>query len=508
VLEYIPKQRRVGGLRLEPHKAMSTQQAIRPAFIPSRLIIPIDSRHGIAPRPAVAMGEHVLGGQVIAGTPSQSGVADIHASASGFVTAIEQRRIHSAQSEADTLCVVIKTDDQNQMLEKPNAGWPTDDARELLRCAGIVGLGGAAVSTAWKLAQAKSHHTLIINGAECEPYISCDDMLMREYADEIISGCIAITDLLRAQQCIIAIERDKPEAIKAMREFAESCADPRLRLAEIPSIYPAGGERQLVELLLDLEVPSGGYPSDLGVVCQNVGTARSVHRAIHHGTPLISRVVTVTGGGTQHPSNNDVLIGTPIEELIQHCGGYTASAAHLILGGSMMGVSQPDDAIPVTKATNCVIVAASSEFITTSKSWPCIRCGDCAAACPVRLQPQELHRAVQSADFDALTEFGLVDCIECGCCDVICPSHISLTSSFVDAKAEFDRRLSKEHIAQQAQIHFEARRDRLETLEQQETEQQAALVDQLGSEQDERQRLIAAAVKRARQRRRTPDDSK
>ena len=230
-----------------------------------------------------------------------------------------------------------------------------------MRAGGIVGLGGAVYPTADKLATPVPCKTLIVNGAECEPYISCDDMLMRENAAEIVAGALLLTDVLGAPRCIIAIERDKPQAMEAIEDAARAIEDPRLKLAEVPTIYPAGGERQLVELLTGEEVPSGRYPGEFGYVCQNVGTAYAVHRLRAAREPLTSRIVTITGGGVRTPQNVEVPIGTPIAELVALCGGYTDDVVRLIAGGSMMGYALPDDDVPTTKATNCIIAATSAE---------------------------------------------------------------------------------------------------------------------------------------------------
>src|SRR5262245_6339796 len=258
-------------------------------------------------------------------------------------------------------------------------------------------------------------------------------MLMRENAAEIVSGTLLLTDVLAAPRAIIAIERDKPQAMEAIEAAAHAANDQRLKLAEVPTIYPAGGEKQL-ELLTGEEVPSGRYPGEFGYVCQNVGTAYAVHRLSAAREPLIARVVTVTGGGVKKPQNIEAPIGTPIAELIAHCGGYNEGVARLIAGGSMMGYALPDDETPITKATNCVIAALADEVRTDMHEWPCIRCGDCAMVCPSRLLPQDLLVAAIASDFASLHTLGLQDCIECGCCDVICPSQIMLTERFRIAK--------------------------------------------------------------------------
>ena len=228
-------------------------------------------------------------------------------------------------------------------------------------------------------------------------------------------------DLVGAPLAVLVVERDKPEALQAMREAADRLGDSRIEFARVPTIYPAGGERQLVEVLTGREVPSGSYPPASKCICHNVGTAYALDRLIRQGEPLTSRIVTVTGQGVANATNVEVPIGTPIREVIEFCGGYRGEVALLILGGNMMGYALPSDDLPVTKAGNCILAAHSDEIRESFGEWPCIRCGDCADVCPARLLPQEILRASRPQDFDRLDALGLDDCIECGCCDVVCP---------------------------------------------------------------------------------------
>ena len=436
MVDYVFERHLSGGILLPANKTASTAGPIHRGFVPTKLVLALRQHRGNPAVPAVAVGERVLKGQTVA-TAGAAPSAAVHAGSSGWVRAIEERPVLGGHGVQPSLCIVIETDGRDERVPAGAApAWPSDVVaqRAAIRAGGIVGLGGAVYPTADKLATPVPVKSLIVNGAECEPYISCDDMLMRENAADIVSGTLLLTEVLGAPRAIIAIERDKPQAMEAIEIAAHAANDQRLKLAEVPTIYPAGGEKQLVELLTGEEVPSGRYPGEFGYVCQNVGTAYAVHRLRAEREPLVSRVVTVTGGGVKKPQNVEVPIGTPIAELIAYCGGYNEGVARLIAGGSMMGYALPDDETPITKATNCIIAALADEVRTDMHEWPCIRCGDCAMVCPSRLLPQDLLVAAVASDFASLHTLGLQDCIECGCCDVICPSQIMLTERFRIAK--------------------------------------------------------------------------
>jgi electron transport complex protein RnfC len=436
MVDYVFERHLSGGILLPANKTSSTLLPIRRGFVPTRLVVALRQHRGNPAEPVVAVGDRVLKGQTIA-IPAAAPSAAVHAGSSGRVRAIEERPALGGNGVQPSPCIVIETDGRDERVPaKDSPEWPADRSmqREAIRAGGIVGLGGAVYPTADKLATPVKCKTLIVNGAECEPYISCDDMLMRENAAEIVAGALSLTDVLEAPHCIVAIERDKPQAMEAIEAAAHAANDSRLKLAEVPTIYPAGGEKQLVELLTGEEVPSGRYPSEFGYVCQNVGTAYAVQRLRTAREPLHSRVVTVTGGGVKTPQNVEAPIGTPIAELIALCGGYLDGVVRLIAGGSMMGYALPDDDMPLTKATNCIVAALADEVRTDTHEWPCIRCGDCAMVCPSRLLPQDLLVAATASDYGALATLGLQDCIECGCCDVICPSQIMLTERFRVAK--------------------------------------------------------------------------
>lgn len=504
MLDYSPSRRLSGGLRLAANKGVSTEREIAGAFIPKHLVVAVENAGEEFAEPLVGIGDRVLRGQIVARAAGDSGIANAHAASSGLVIAIEERLVPQGSLLRRQRCIVIATDGRDEGLPLSAArALPTGRVERLaaIREAGIVGLGGAAFPTARKLAALNRCEAVIVNGAECEPYISCDDMLMRRSAEQIIAGSLSICDLVEARLCILAIETDKPAAIERMREAAERCGDERIRLAQISSIYPAGGERQLVEQLMGREIPTRKFASSIDYLCINVGTAFAIYELEHDGRPLLSRIVTVTGRGVASPQNVDTLIGTPIEELIEHCGGYTDGVARLVVGGNMMGVAVPDDRIAITKSSNCVLAATQAELGAPSAEWPCIRCGECALVCPAHLLPQELLRAARSTAQEALGTLGIGDCIECGCCDVVCPSHIPLTATFGRAKQSHERFEQHLELAQQAQRRFEIklRRQSLEDMETQ--SQQHELVEGLGTTRSEHATAIAAAVERAKRRR-------
>jgi electron transport complex protein RnfC len=328
------------------------------------------------------------------------------------------------------------------------------ELRNLVRCAGIVGMGGAAFPTYIKL-NPMGHRIdkLILNGAECEPWISCDDMLMRERPAEIVEGAMIMRHALQAGQVVIAIEDNKPEAIDTLQAYARQ--HDWLTVQAIPTRYPTGGEKQLIKVLTGHDVPSHGLPLDLDLVVNNVATAAAVHHAVNEQRPLISRVITVTGPGIAAPRNIEALIGTPMADLIELAGGYTEHADRLIMGGPMMGITLKTDATPVVKATNCLLVQVPESHQTERQIRPCIRCGECVKACPVRLLPQQLYWFSRSRDQDNLQRHNLFDCIECGCCAEVCPSHLPLVHFFRYGKSEIWKKEQDSRKAERAKLRNE-----------------------------------------------------
>lgn len=449
-----------GGLRLDGRKELSSEKQLVTARIPAQLIYPMQQRAGIFAEPQVSIGERVLKGQLIAGSEHMLAV-NIHAASSGVVREIAALPVPHPSGLSD-LCIVIDTDGKDEPVQM--AGTPDwsvyepEYIRRLIHEAGIVGLGGAAFPTSIKLKPGRNHSidTLILNGAECEPYITCDDCLLLKRPYDVLESAKILLHVLQIKRCIISIEDDVPETQRVLEEAAGKPGYEGIEIACVPTRYPTGGEKQLIRVLTGREVPSGGIPADVGVVCHNVGTAAAVYHAVCLGEPLISRIVTVTGRGVRDPKNMVVRIGTPIKDLIEQCGGYTEDVFRLIMGGPMMGFTLPEDGIPVVKATNCVLAADSSEVTGEKQAMPCIRCGECARACPVNLLPQQLYWYGRAGNLEKAKDHSLSDCIECGCCEIVCPSHIPLVQYFRATKGEMALKNSEAKRAEVARKRHEA----------------------------------------------------
>jgi electron transport complex protein RnfC len=485
-----------GGLILEGHKAISTSQPISKAGIPERLFVPLNQHIGSPAECVVKKGEHVLKGQMI-GSVTDYVAVPVHAPSSGIVIDIQKFPAAHASGLPNDV-VIIEPDGKDEWLKRKPLPDITEldpsELRNMIRCAGIVGLGGAAFPTFIKL-NPVGHQisTLILNGAECEPYISCDDMLMRERPHEIIDGAIIMRHALNAGKVIIAIEENKPEAIDSLQALANDLD--WLNIQSIPVIYPTGGERQLVKVLTGRDVPSQGLPLDLDLVVSNVATAAAVHLALDHQQPLISRIITVTGSGVNSPRNFEALIGTPMSDLIDLAGGYTEDADRLIMGGPMMGITLKTDATPVVKASNCLLVQTPADHTTEAITRPCIRCGECVKVCPVKLLPQQLYWFSQSKNLDALQTHNLFDCIECGCCSVVCPSHIPLVQYFRYGKSEIWKKEQETLKSDRARERTEARIQRLERVKAEKKALHAARAKKTAASADKKNEIQAAVVR-------------
>lgn len=460
-----------GGIHVPDEKALSNRRPVTVAPVPPLLVIPLRQHIGAAAAPIVQVGERVLAGQKIADARGYVS-APVHASSSGTVVAIEQRPVpHPSGMSAPA--IVIETDGQDEWVEREEPlhnykNLDPGEIRDRIRSAGLVGMGGAGFPTSVKLNPGSDQviRTLIINAAECEPYITCDDMLMRGRAGDVILGVRIMRHLLGAEECIIGVEDNKPEAIEALRlAIAESDTKHSTRIVPIPTLYPSGGEKQLIKILTGKEVPSHGIPAQIGIVCQNVGTCAAVADAVLDGKPLVSRLVTLSGRGFVKPQNLEVRIGTRAADLIAFVGGYTGPIRKLVCGGPMMGFATESDEIPITKTTNCLLALTEAESPDTGPALPCIRCGRCAEACPANLLPQQMYWHARAKDLDKVQDYNLFDCIECGCCAVVCPSHIPLVQYYRFAKTESWTREQEKRKSEHARERHHAKEIRLERLE-------------------------------------------
>ncbi len=503
-----------GGIHLPEEKHLSNREPLLDAPLPSQLVIPLQQHIGAPARACVVVGERVLKGQVI-GEPQGYISAPVHASSSGVVSAIEPRPLPHP-SGLRGLCVVIDTDgdDAWAALPEPIGAFEKADAailRERIRASGIVGMGGASFPSSVKLNPGADQpiDTLIINGAECEPYITCDDLLMRESAADIVDGICIMLHVLGAKRCLVGIEDNKPEALLAMQQAVvlrarEKAPSAPIEVVRIPTLYPSGGEKQLIKILTGKEVPSHGIPAQIGIVCQNVGTANAIADAVLRGRPLIERLVTVTGRAVAQPRNYRVRVGAPATGLVERSSGYRGELAKLVIGGPMMGFRVDSDAVPITKAVNCILALTPEESPDPGEPLACIRCGRCAEVCPANLLPQQLYWHARAKDMDKVQDYNLFDCIECGCCAHVCPSHIPLVQYYRYAKTESWAREREKRASEHARERHAAREARLERMERErkanlrkKKEAIAPKGDGTAGDVDPKKAAIEAARKRA-----------
>jgi electron transport complex protein RnfC len=369
----------------------------------------------------------------------------------------------------------------------------------LIRRAGVVGLGGAAFPSALKLdlRPGQRIQLLIVNGAESEPYVSCDDKLMQERPDRIIRGALAVAGALDVRHCLLALPENKVKALQAVTQALSALSCTRIELRTVPALYPLGAERVLIHALTGQEIPRRANPANFGMVCYNVATCAAIDDALSQGKPLISRFVTVTGRGVSNPATLEVLIGTPVRALIDACGGYTDQAARLIIGGPMMGFAAPDDNLPIVKGCNCVLIASAAELEVPGYEYPCIRCGDCAAVCPVNLLPQQLFWQARAGELEAAEDFGLFDCIECGCCAAVCPSGIPLVQYYRTTKLEVRAQERTREQAEHARRRYQNRKLRLQRERNVRDQRLEGKREALRSDSEDQKALVQAALRRA-----------
>jgi electron transport complex protein RnfC len=467
-----------GGIHPSQHKTLSTTAPISNLNIHKgdKLCIPLNQHIGLVSLPCVAVGDFVLAGQVIANAQGLFSLPS-HASTSGTIILIEERLVaHS--SHLLTLCIIICADGKDTYIELEGINNYLEVDRQILiqkiSNAGIAGMGGAGFPSSIKLhAPTYSIDTLIINAAECEPYITSDDMLMRECAMDIVKGIQILQYLVQANTCLIGIEDNKPEAIEALKIAIKTLSCRDIRIIVIPTKYPSGGEKQLIKLLTNKEVPSGSIPATIGVVCQNIATTHAIYQAISHGQPLVTRITTISGEIIPHPKNIRARIGTPIKYLFQQAGiqNISSNKARIIVGGPMMGFTITDLNIPTTKTTNCLLMLKHNN---QDAELPCIRCGLCAEVCPSFLLPQQLFWFSKASEFEKAEQHNLFDCIECGACSYVCPSQIPLVQYYRFAKGSIRQERIEHKKSNLSKGRYEDRLARIEKqLAEKEVKRQA-----------------------------------
>ncbi|MFK3874980.1 electron transport complex subunit RsxC [Pantoea agglomerans] len=455
-----------GGIHPPEMKTQSNGTPLSELPLPHRFIIPLKQHIGHEGEICVATGDKVLRGQPL--TFGTGRMLPVHAPTSGVIEDIGQH-MTAHPSGLSELCIFLTPDgDDRWMPLDPLPDYrqhPRADIVQRIHDAGIAGLGGAGFPTATKLKGGlRGVKTLIINAAECEPYITADDRLMQDYAAEVLEGSRILAWVLQAEQVLIGIEDNKPEAIAALKQALGSERDLHIRV--IPTKYPSGGAKQLTRILTGKEVPHGGRSSDIGVLMQNVGTAWAVKRAIINGEPITERVVTLTGEAIAQPRNVWSRLGTPISHLLHQVGFTPAPRQMVIMGGPLMGFTLPSLDVPVVKITNCILAPSASEMGNNDEEQSCIRCSACADACPAKLLPQQLYWYSQGGDHDKARAHHIDDCIECGACAYVCPSNIPLVQYYRQEKAELRAIDLEAKRTLEAKARFEARQARLEREKQ------------------------------------------
>ena len=424
------------GIHPKYHKELAAGKSIVQANLPQRIVVPVSQHIGAPAKPEVKIGDEVKRGQVI-GTPSGFVSSPVHSSISGKVIAITD---FPTAAGRNVQSIVIESDGKDEAVPfKENADYlklGADDIRTIIKDAGIVGMGGAAFPTNVKLSppKEKTIDTVIINGAECEPYLTADHRLMVEHPKEVVEGLKVIMRSLGVKEGHIGVEENKPDALEAMKSAV--AGEPNIEVWPLEVKYPQGAEKMLIKAIKEREVPSKGLPMDVGVVVQNVGTALAVYEAVRFGKPLIERVVTITGSGIKEPANMMIRIGTLMSDIVEQCGGLTDGAMKVISGGPMMGFAQWTLDVPVVKGTSGILTLAEDEYVSSDEYLSCIRCGSCIDVCPMGLNPSILSILSEKGFYEDTKEYNLFDCFECGSCAYVCPAKRPMVQFMRLAKSQ------------------------------------------------------------------------
>ena len=481
-----------GGVHADERKSATSELPIVYDLpLAQKLYIPLQQHVGKAAEPIVKVGDRVLKGQLLAHSQGMIS-APVHAPSSGVIADINfYPAPHPSALPIRT--IVIVTDGQDEWGERNAVSDPfalePEEISLRVGAAGVVGMGGATFPAAVKLNLGRKSkiQTLLINGGECEPYLTCDDRLMQERAEEIVDGIRIMLHGMEVGEARIGIEDNKPAAIRMMQKACLPYAN--IQVVKVPTRYPMGWDRQLIRYITGKEVPAGARATDVGVLMHNVATAYAIHKAIRLGEPLISRVVTVSGGAAMSPMNIEVPIGTLISELFAACQVDPGQTARIVMGGPMMGDALPHSDLPVVKATSGLL-ALNVDETKVGPEQPCIRCADCIKACPAGLLPVDMANLIRATQFDAAVDIGLKDCISCGSCSYVCPSNIPLVHYFKFASGELVARQQAQHKAEQTKKLMDERNKRMERIERERAEEEA----RSQAEKEARERAKAEAA--------------
>lgn len=431
------------GVHPPERKELTAHLPIRRMPFPAEVVLPLRQHAGKPARALVAAGDRVERGDRIAAADGYMSVP-MHASTAGVVAGIDWCP-HPDGSMVEAIRIAV--DRHSVQLPRPRlvpewSSLPRDAVAQAVQDAGVVGLGGAAFPAHVKMTPPKDVDIglLILNGAECEPYLTTDHRIMVEHPERVHFGARIMMAALGVDRCVIGVENNKPDAVERLRATLPTDIDVSVHALSVK--YPQGAEKMLIHALTGREVPSGRLPAHVGTVVQNVGTVATIAEVFETGLPLIERVVTVSGGGINRPMNLLVPVGTRLRDVIDHCGGLNERAAEIVFGGPMMGLVQADLDTPITKGTTGVVVLTHEETSARTR-YPCIRCGRCVDACPVFLVPQQLGALAQQGRYADMEEWNLNDCMLCGSCSYVCPSHIPLSQMFALSKAALRRQKAK-----------------------------------------------------------------
>ncbi|WP_114011057.1 electron transport complex subunit RsxC [Cohaesibacter intestini] len=491
-----------GGIHPKGRKEATSNKAIQSIPLPTMLRIPLQQHIGAPATALVEKGDLVKKGQLLAKARGAVS-ANIHAPTSGRIIAIG-RFIAPHASGLPGTTITLRPDGEEAWADRPPPldpdTAPVDELAKRVAECGIVGLGGATFPSGVKLNLRNRYDLklLVINAAECEPYLTCDDRLMRERAEDVLTGVRIMARTLGVERVIVAIESNKPEAAKALRTITKASGDDKISIVEVPARYPMGSEKHLVQTLTGKETPARALTADIGVVVHNVATAYAIQQAVCHGRPLISRIVTLSGEAMAEGGNFEVLLGTPVSHLVEQAGGLKHDPDRLIIGGPMMGQPLSSLRAPIIKGINGILALGQKQK-QAPPPMPCIRCTSCAAACPCGLSPFDMAQRIRSDELDSAVDIGLLDCIGCGSCAYVCPSKIPLVQYFNYAKGSLTAKQRADHKQEETKRLVQTRDARMEKMRREKQEAMARMKAERAAKKakEEQQKQAAAAAQNA-----------